>query len=127
MSDGDLELNPDAARDVEAGTGESDRLAAMRAKFIDIASAQGLFGTAPNGAAAEAALASAASAMLTELERAGISVQDISESAAETARLADETDEAARSTLHGVEDPVTYMNNFLNSTGGGGGSYYEVQ
>ncbi len=127
MGDEDLELNPDAARDVEAGAGESDQLAGMRAKFLDIASAQGLFGTAPNGAAAEAALESAAAAMLDQLERAGISIRDISTSAGETARIADETDADARGRLTDAAEAVEYMNNFLHSSGGGGGAYLEVQ
>ncbi|RMI43757.1 hypothetical protein [Streptomyces triticirhizae] len=123
---GDVELNPDAMRDAESAAGGSGELAAMREKFIDIAAARGLFGTVPGGSEAEAALESAARAMLTEVEAAGVTVADIQASAGEAAAIADETDASAGQRLNDASGAVDYFNGLMNSGSGGGGQRQEV-
>ncbi|MYV64179.1 hypothetical protein GTW37_38715 [Streptomyces sp. SID4931] len=95
-------------------TGDLDGLGRMRSRFVEIASVDGVFGTVANGAAAEAALAGAASAMLAELERAGISVDNIAGNAGAAGEIADLTDEEA-----------AFQQKLAQ--GSGGGQYQEVQ
>ncbi|PCG82466.1 hypothetical protein CIB93_30025 [Streptomyces sp. WZ.A104] len=96
MGAGDTEHhNSDELYNVQNRTGDLDGLGQMRSRFVEIASVDGVFGTVANGAAAEAALAGAASAMLAELERAGISVDNIAGNAGTAGEIADMTDEEA--------------------------------
>ncbi|WP_129837663.1 hypothetical protein [Streptomyces sp. RFCAC02] len=106
---GALDLNPGAARRAGDHARASDRLAAMREAFIDVAGARGLFGRVPGGDRAEQALTSAATTMLDELDRTGLTVKDISDSAYRMAEIADETDRAAHSRLVTAGEAVQYM------------------
>ncbi|GAB2886117.1 hypothetical protein [Streptomyces mayteni] len=115
----DQELNAGAMRRAGAATERSEQLAEMRLRFISVASAEGLFGTAPNGATAEEALATVAAAMLDQLSRAGYSVADITASAGRAADIADETDENAQGRLVSAADAIGYLNDFLHVPAGG--------
>lgn len=106
---GDVHLNPGAARRAGDHTRESERLAAMRTAFLDVASARGLFGKVPGGERAEQALESAAATMLDELTRSGLTVQDISDSAYRVAEIADETDRTAHRRLVTASEAVRHM------------------
>ncbi|WP_062214266.1 hypothetical protein [Streptomyces sp. NBRC 109706] len=124
--DPDVELNPEAMRDAESAADGSGELAAMREKFIDIAAARGLFGSVPGGAEAETALETAARTMLQELERAGTSVADISASAGEAARIADETDAYAHLRLTTAQEAAGYFDGLMTASERGGGQQREV-
>lgn len=95
----DVNLNRGAALRARDRVRESERLAAMREALDGLPSVRGLFGEVPGGAAAEQALLSAATAMLGELTRTGLTVQDIGDSAHRMAEIVGETDQAAHSRL----------------------------
>ncbi|MFE7136684.1 hypothetical protein ACFVAG_02930 [Streptomyces sp. NPDC057644] len=115
MSTGDTEHhNADELYSVRNRAGDLDGLAQMRTRFVEIASVDGVFGTVGHGAAAEAALAQAATAMLAELERAGVSVDHIAGNAGRAGEIADMTDEEA-----------AFQQRLAQSAGGG--QFKEVQ
>ncbi|MEU2721532.1 hypothetical protein ACFW4X_23970 [Streptomyces smyrnaeus] len=93
---GDTEdYNADASRNTQARLSELEGLGLLKATFLGIASPAGIFGKVPNGAEAEEALRGAARGLLDELERAGISVENIVGNAGTVADIADMTDEEA--------------------------------
>lgn len=94
-----LDLNRGAALRAQDGVRGSERLAAMREAFESLPDVSGLFGAVPGGDAAEQALRSAASAMLSALTNTGLTVQDIDDSAGRMAEIVDETDQAAHARL----------------------------
>ncbi|MCZ7413899.1 hypothetical protein [Streptomyces sp. WMMC897] len=115
MSAGDTEHhNSDELYDVQRRTGDLDGLGQMRKRFVEIASVDGVFGDVANGTTAESALAGAADAMLTELERAGISVDNIAGNAGTAGEIADMTDEEAA------------LQQKLVTGNSGGGRFYEA-
>ncbi|MCX2968561.1 hypothetical protein WDH52_11435 [Streptomyces sp. TRM70308] len=91
--DGTEHHNADQLHDTQRGAASLAGLSAMQERFVEIASVEGVFGTVANGAQAEAALAEAAAGLLTELERAGISVENIAGNAGTAAQIAELTDE----------------------------------
>ncbi|ORT60533.1 hypothetical protein [Streptomyces sp. CB03238] len=93
--DGVQHLNAAAARGTQRDAAGAEGLAALKERFAEIASAGTMFGRVPNGAAAAAALEEAARRMLEELERAGVSVQNVVNNAGVVAGIADATDELA--------------------------------
>ncbi|MFE0687181.1 hypothetical protein ACWGNE_13180 [Streptomyces xiamenensis] len=99
MSDGEEILNAPAARRAAETTGGGGEGESARDALVRIASAQGLFGSVPEGAAAESALASAAACVLDAWIANEVTVEDISASASGVADIADETDEAAHTFL----------------------------
>ncbi|MFR9722234.1 hypothetical protein ACL02R_02525 [Streptomyces sp. MS19] len=103
-------LNIGGFNGAEDGTGRRDGLASMKQSFAQIASAREMFGSVPNAERAAAALETAALSMLRELERAGVTVEDIKTSAANAARIGLDTDEASRQTLSKVD--VRDLNEF---------------
>ncbi|RKN43036.1 hypothetical protein [Streptomyces hoynatensis] len=103
---GALDLNRGAALRAGDRVRESEQLAAMREAFQRLANARGLFGQVPGGELAEQALLSAAAAMLDELTRTGLTVQDISDSAYRMAEIAEETDQAAHDRLITASEAV---------------------
>ncbi|MDT0346575.1 hypothetical protein [Streptomyces litchfieldiae] len=92
-------MNVGALHGAEDGAARRDGLAGMKARFAEIASDPAMFGEVPNADLAAEALRSAAESMLRELERAGLTVEDIRASAAAAAGIGEESDEAARATL----------------------------
>ncbi|WP_147472898.1 hypothetical protein [Streptomyces triticirhizae] len=92
-------MNIGGLRNAEEGAGERDQLARLKANFALVASNTAMFGDVPNADRAATALRSAALAMLTELERAGHTVEDIRNSAATAAGIGEGADAAARRTL----------------------------
>ncbi|MEV1007536.1 hypothetical protein [Streptomyces sp. NPDC049881] len=103
-------LNIGGFNGAEDGTGRRDGLASMKQSFAQIASAREMFGSVPNAERAAAALEAAALSMLRELERAGVTVEDIKTSAANAAEIGLDTDEASRQTLSKVD--VRDLNEF---------------
>ncbi|MEE1926733.1 hypothetical protein V1J52_00805 [Streptomyces sp. TRM 70351] len=96
MGAGDTEhLNAWELYRTQNRTEDLDGLSAMRERFVEIAAVDGIFGRVGNGAAAEAALTEAATAMLAEAERAGISVANIAHNAGVAGGIAEMTDEEA--------------------------------
>jgi hypothetical protein len=97
-------MNFDGLRAAESGAGRKAGLPEMRARFAETASDPGMFGEVPNADRAAAALETAALTMLAELERAGISVDDISRSAAAAADTGESHEATARRTLTNAHD-----------------------
>ncbi|MGW7291625.1 hypothetical protein ACWGIB_04420 [Streptomyces xiamenensis] len=113
MTDGEEILNASAARRAGETTGSGGESASDA--LIRIASAQGLFGSVPEGAAAESALASAAASVLDAWIANEVSVEDISASAHTVADLAEETDEAASAiTASAAEAAFGYTERMMN-------------
>ncbi|WP_052851279.1 hypothetical protein [Streptomyces avicenniae] len=96
-------MNIGGLNGAEDGAGRRDGLASMKQSFAQIASAREMFGDVPNAARASAALEAAALSMLRELERAGVTVEDIRTSAATAAGIGLDTDEDARVMLSKVD------------------------
>lgn len=92
-------MNIDALRRAEGAAGQRNGLEGMKTRFAEIASDRAMFGQVPNADKAAAALQAAARAMLQELERAGMGVEDIRRSAAAAANIGRGSDEAARTVL----------------------------
>jgi hypothetical protein len=109
-------MNIGALRGAEDGAGARDGLASMKARFAEIASDPAMFGEVPNAELASEALRSAAASMLRELERAGISVEDIRISAANAAGIGEDADEAANATLsRSYVESVTAFDSLMES------------
>jgi hypothetical protein len=83
----------------EGGAADVNGLAAMKATFSQIASSHGMFGEVPNAANAAEALARAADKMLTEMDAASRTVDDIRRSARAAADTGEAHDAAAHQTL----------------------------
>lgn len=92
---GDIDANAGAARSAQTRGGQVAGLGSVKDAFVSIASAHGMFGRVPNGQVAEEALERAARGVLEELERAGISLDNVVSNAGEVADLANMTDEEA--------------------------------
>jgi hypothetical protein len=95
----DVYMNPEALDTAEGALDGRAGLAAMKSRFAGIATPGAMFGEVPNGQAAEAALTSAAHSMLEQLERAGISVEDIAASAGVASAIAIDSDQASTEVL----------------------------
>ncbi|MFD5318808.1 hypothetical protein [Streptomyces sp. NPDC127098] len=90
-------INIPATLDVERETARRARLASMMERARAIGSDAGMFGEVPNGAQAAAALAAAIASVTQQVSQGGRTVEDIERSAAEAARIGEQTDsEAAR-------------------------------
>jgi hypothetical protein len=96
---GERVLNPDAARRAARQTRDRERLAAVRRAAEAIAVGSALVGDVPGGDAARTALAETARSLWDELAATGATVEDISRSAVEVARIADATDRSAHDRL----------------------------
>lgn len=117
-----VSMNIGALRNAEGGAGGREGLAGMKASFAEIASDVAMFGQVPNAAQAAAALRSAATAMLQELERAGQGIDDIRRSAAAAAGIGEDTDEVALRTLLLAQSATSSQHLPGPGAGGGDGS-----
>ncbi|RKN45615.1 hypothetical protein [Streptomyces hoynatensis] len=96
-------MNIGALQRLGQEAGARNGLAGMKSTFAAIASDPAMFGQVPHAHAASAALKAAAQSMLTELARAGHTVEDIKNSANRAAVIGQDSDAHARSALSAVQ------------------------
>lgn len=109
-------LNSPAFREAEGDIASVDGLQGMKQTFASIASDRSMFGTLENSEVAAAQVEKTALSMLNEMEKTGVTVEDIRASAVNAAAVGEEADADSHSRLSAFE--IGALNSLVDAMDG---------